>query len=163
MTEANKQSLITEEMKANIGKEGPPTTLEVEKTGIRMFARAVGHTDQIYYDEEYAKSKGHRSLVAPPAYFGTPIYNPQRGGGGGGANIRLPDGRVLRGLDGGREFEYTDVEICAGDVLTAVSKTVDITEREGRLGPMLITRRETTYTNQNGEVVCRAYGTSLQY
>jgi hypothetical protein len=26
----------------------------------------------------------------------------------------------------------------------------------------VITRRETTYTNQNGEVVARAYGTNLQ-
>lgn len=156
-------SLITEEMRANIGKEGPPSTLEVEKTGIRMFARAVGHTDQIFYDEEYARSKGHRSLVAPPAYFGTPIYNPLRGGGAGGANQVGAGGRILRGLDGGREFDYTGVEICAGDVLTAVSKTVDLSERDSRLGKMLISRRETTYTNQNGEVVCRAYGTSLQY
>ena len=159
----DKQSFITDEMRASICKEGPPQTLEVEKTGIRMFARAVGHTDQIYYDEEYAKSKGHRSLVAPPAYFGTSIYNPERSGGAGGANTRLADGRVLRGLDGGREFDYTGVEICAGDILTAVSKTVDISERESRLGMMMITRRETTYTNQNGEVVARAYGTTLQY
>jgi hypothetical protein len=40
---------------------------------------------------------------------------------------------------------------------------VDISERKSSLGMMLITRRETTYTNQNGEVVARAYGTSLQY
>ena len=158
------ESLITDQMRQSIGKEGPPQTLEVEKTGIRMFARAVGHTDQIYYDEEYAKSKGHRSLVAPPAYFGTPIFNPpNRGEGGGGQNTPGPDGRILRGLDGGREFDYTGVEICAGDVLTAVSKTVDISERKSSLGLMMITRRETTYTNQNGEVVCRAYGTVLQY
>ena len=157
------QSLITDEMRANIGKEGPPSTLEVEKTGIRMFARAVGHTDQIYFDEAYAKSKGHRSLVAPPAYFGTAIYNPQRGTQTGGGNQTGPGGRVMRGLDGGREFDYTGVEICAGDTLTAVSKTVDISERESRLGMMMITRRQTTYTNQNGEVVCRAYGTTLQY
>ena len=158
-----KQSLITDEMRANIGKEGTPQTLEVEKTGIRMFARAVGHADQIYYDEAYAKSKGHRSLVAPPAYFGTSIYNPLRGGATGGGNQTGPGGRIMRGLDGGREFDYTGVEICAGDLLTAVSKTVDITERESRLGMMMITRRETTYTNQNGEVVCRAYGTVLNY
>ena len=158
-----KQSLITDEMRASIGKESPPTTLEVEKTGIRMFARAVGHTDQIYYDEEYAKSKGHRSIVAPLAYFGTAIYNPVRGGQAGGGNQVGAGGRVMRGLDGGREFEYTGVEICAGDTLTAVSKTVDISERESRLGTMMITRRETTYTNQNGEVVCRAYGTVLNY
>ena len=163
MTQENKQSLITDEMRASIGKEGPPTTLEVEKTGIRMFARAVGHTDQIYFDEEYAKSKGHRSLVAPLAYFGTAIYNPQRGGQTGGGNQVGAGGRVMRGLDGGREFDYTGVEICAGDILTAVSKTVDISERESRLGVMMITRRETTYTNQNGEVVCRAYGTVLNY
>jgi hypothetical protein len=31
------------------------------------------------------------------------------------------------------------------------------------MGLMLITRRETTYTNQNGEVVCRGYGTGLTY
>jgi hypothetical protein len=75
----------------------------------------------------------------------------------------LPNGRVLRGLDGGREFEYTGVEICAGDVLTAVSKTVDLSERKSSLGMMMITRRQTTYTNQNGEVVAHVYGTSLQY
>jgi acyl dehydratase len=162
--ESEPESIITDEMRANVGKEGPPQTLEVDKTAIRMFARAVGHTDQIYYDEAYAKSKGHRSLVAPPAFFGTGIYNPQRGGGGGGgANMTLPNGRVLRGLDGGREFQYTGVEICAGDVLTAVSKTVDISERKSSLGMMMITRRETTYTNQNGEVVARVYGTALQY
>jgi acyl dehydratase len=158
------ESLITDQMRENIGKEGPPQTLEVEKTGIRMFARAVGHTDQIYYDAEYAKSKGHRSLVAPPAYFGTPIYNPAtRGDAGGGQNTPGPGGRIMRGLDGGREFDYTGIEICAGDILTAVSKTVDISERKSSLGMMMITRRETTYTNQNGEVVCRAYGTVLQY
>ena len=161
--ETESESIITDEMRANVGKEGPPQTLEVTTTAIRMFARAVGHTDQVYYDEAYAKSKGHRSIVAPPAFFGTGIYNPQHGGGAGGANLTLPNGRVLRGLDGGREFQYTGVEICAGDVLTAVSKTVDLSERKSSLGMMLITRRETTYTNQNGEVVARAYGTSLQY
>ena len=28
---------------------------------------------------------------------------------------------------------------------------------------MVITRRETTFTNQKGEVVCRAYNTILTY
>jgi acyl dehydratase len=151
------QSRITDEMRATIGREGPPTRLDVEKAAIRMFARAVGYTDPIFYDEDYAKSKGHRSLVAPPGFLGTPIFNPNamRGGGGGG-----PQGRAL---NGGNEWEYTGVEICAGDTLTAVGKVVSIDERRSSLGTLVITRRETTYTNQNGEVVCRAYGTGLQY
>ena len=176
------ESLITDEMRASIGREGPPVRHEVDKTGIRMFARAVGHIDLIFFDEEHAKSKGHRSIVAPPGYLGATVARPGspagpvaamgmgagagpgaggagRGGGSGGG--RRP-GRVL---NGGNDYEYTGIDICAGDVLTGVSKTVSIDEAaSGSLGAkMLITRRETVYTNQNGEVVCRAYGTSLQY
>ena len=156
------ESLITEEMRASIGREGPPAKLELDKTAIRMFARAVGHSDLIFFDEAYAKSKGHRSLVAPPGYLGTPIFNPAAPPGGPGAPSRA-GGRPMRALNGGSEYEYTGIDICAGDILTAVSKTVDLQERDGRLGKMLITRRETAYTNQNGEVVCRSYGTSIQY
>lgn len=48
--------LITDEMRATIGKESDPTTSEVDRTAIRMFARSVGHTDPIYYDEAAAKA-----------------------------------------------------------------------------------------------------------
>ena len=33
----------------------------------------------------------------------------------------------------------------------------------GILDDLMITRRETVYTNQNSEIVCRVYGTALQY
>jgi acyl dehydratase len=147
-------------MRATIGVEGPPTLMDVDKTGIRMFARAVGYTDPVFYDEEYAKAHGHRSLVAPPGFLGAAQYNPNAARPQAGGAAR---GRQGGGLDGGIEREYTGVEICAGDVLSAVGKIVSITERPSRLGQMVITRRETTYTNQNGEVVCRAYGTILTY
>src|SRR4051794_28826159 len=153
------ESAITDEMRASVGVEGAPTLSDVDKTGIRMFARAVGYTDQRFYDEAYAKSKGYRSLLAPPGYLGTAQYNPNatRPMGGPGR------GRTGGGLDGGVERKYTGVDICAGDVLSAVGKIVDISERPSRLGMMVITRRETTFTNQNGEVVCRAYNTILTY
>jgi hypothetical protein len=162
VTQQEEETLITDEMRASLNQEGPPARLEVEKTSCRMFARAVGHTDLIFYDESYAKGKGHRSIVAPPGYLGTPIFTPNSGGftGPGGTS---PSGRPLRALNGGTEFEYTDVDICAGDTITAVTKVVDLSERRSSLGLMLITRRETTYTNQDGEVVCRSYGTGLTY
>src|SRR5581483_1418540 len=70
-------SVITDEMRSWIGREAPPVVCEVDKWTLRMFARAVGHTDLVFYDEEYAKSKGYRSLLAPPGYLGTPIYDPR--------------------------------------------------------------------------------------
>ena len=165
MTQA-RQSVITEEMRAAIGVEGPPVTLEVEKTNCRMFARAVGHADPIFYDEAAAKARGFRSIVAPPGFLGTPIFSPGRGGGApgemGGRGFNIPYKRVL---NGGTEYEYfpeNDV-ICAGDTITARSKISGFEETEGSLGPMLITKRETTYTNQHGKLVAKMYGTVIQY
>lgn len=166
MTQEAKQSVITDEMRAAIGVEGPPMTLEVEKTNCRMFARSVGHTDPIFYDEAAAKARGYRGIVAPPGFMGTPIFNPSRPPGApgemGGRGYSIPYKRVL---NGGTDYEYFPDEgvICAGDTITARSKVTSFDEREGSLGPMLITTRETTYTNQDGKVVAKMYGTVIQY
>jgi len=163
------RSVITDEMRAAIGKEGPATVMDVEKTNCRMFARAVGHTDAIFYDEAAAKARGYRSIVAPPGFLGTPIFRP--GGAAavpgemGGRGFSVPYKRVL---NGGTDYEYFpdgpdgDV-ICAGDTITARTRIVGFEEAEGSLGPMLITRRETVYTNQHGKVVAKMHGTVIQY
>ena len=153
-------SVITDKMRAEIGVESGPVTFEVDKTACRMFARAVGYTDPLYYDEEYARSRGYRSIPAPVGFLGHPIYNPnapQRAGG-----YFRTDTPLKRVLNGGTDIEYLDT-VCAGDVLTATSKLVDLSEREGRLGPMLVSVTETTYRDQDGKVVARVRGTGIQY
>ena len=156
--------LVTQQMRDAVGVEGPPTTLEVDKTAVRMFARSVGHTDPVFYDEEEAKRRGFRSLPAPPGYLGTPIFNPTNsdatfGGRRGGPQI---DSGLKRRLNGGTDIEYLG-DICAGDTLTSRSKIADVVERAGSLGPMLITTTQTTYTNQDGKVVAISRGTGIQY
>ena len=165
MTQAP-NSVITDEMRAAVGVDGPAVTLEVEKTNCRMFARAVGHTDPIFYDESAAKARGFRGIVAPPGFMGTPVFRPGSTGGApgemGGRGFSLPYKRVL---NGGTDYEYfpeTDA-ICAGDTITARSRISGFEETEGSLGPMLITTRETTYTNQDGKLVARMRGTVIQY
>lgn len=167
MTTAN--SVITDEMRAAVGVDGPPALLEVEKTNCRMFARAVGHTDPIFYDEAAAKARGYRSIVAPPGFLGTPAFSPQASAGApgefGGRRFSVPYRRVL---NGGTEYEYfpdppAGDAICAGDTITARARIAGFEETTGSLGPMLITRRETTYTNQDGKVVAKLYGTTIQY
>ncbi len=153
-------SVITDAMRADIGKESEPVTIEVDKTACRMFARSVGYTDPVYYDEEYARSKGYRSIPAPFAFLGHPIYNPnapQRLGG-----YFRTDTPFKRILNGGTDISYFDT-VCAGDVLTATSKLADISERQSRLGPMLITVTEFTFRNQYGKVVATMRGTGIQY
>jgi hypothetical protein len=157
------QSHITEEMRASIGREGPPSLREVSRWGIRMFARSVGYTDPIFYDVEEARKRGHRDLVAPPGYLGTPIFNPRAAEGGEMGAPRSRPGGMTRGLNGGNEYEYLDT-IVAGDVLEARSRTVDIQERIASIGPMIITTSETVYTRVgDGKVVAKARGTGISY
>ncbi len=157
MTQA---SLITDELRAAIGRESPPVTYEVDNLGCRQFARSVGYTDPVFFDEEYAKSQGHRGIVAPPGFLGHPIFNPAkpaRGPETPGLNIPLK-----RVLNGGTDVEYFD-EICAGDVLTGAMKISDIQEREGRMGPMLIVSTETNFKNKAGKTVAIMRGTAIRY
>ena len=159
-------SVITDEMRAMIGKESEPLTIEVDKTAIRMFARAVGHTDLIYYDEAYAKSKGHRSLVCPPGFVGHAIHSPLKPSGIIGSSVTSQPGfkASFRGvLNGGTEFEYYGEDICAGDVLKGASKIADFRERPGALGKMLFVITETNYTNQDGKLVATQRGTAIMY
>jgi hypothetical protein len=147
-------------MRGDIGKESEPVTFEVDKTACRMFARSVGYTDPLYYDEDHARSKGYRSILAPVGFLGHAVYNPnapQRLGG-----YFRTDTPFKRVLNGGTDIEYFDT-VCAGDVLIAISKVVDLSERESRLGPMLISVTESTYRNQDGKVVAVARGTGIQY
>ena len=162
-------SVITEEMQSAVGVEGAPVVLEVEKANCRMFARAVGHTDPIFYDESAAQARGYRSIVAPPGFLGTPVFSSGGAqaapGEAGGRRFSVPYKRVL---NGGTEYEYfpdppDGDAICAGDTITSRTKIAGFEETEGSLGPMLITSRETTYTNQDGKIVAKLYGTMIQY
>jgi hypothetical protein len=50
-----------------------------------------------------------------------------------------------------------------GDVITSESRLAEYSEREGRLGLMLFTTTEDTWTNQNDEVVKRTRTTLIRY
>ena len=49
-----------------IGYRFPTMRWEVEKGRLRFFAKAIGETRPEYVDEEAARAKGYRSLLAPP-------------------------------------------------------------------------------------------------
>jgi len=166
---AETESVITNEMRAAIGVESEPWTVEVDKTSVRMFARAVGYTDPLFYDEDVAKSKGYRSLPCPPHFLGTPVFNPAGSDPTFGSprrgvrNFEIP---YKRRLNGGTDVEYFNQgpadAICAGDVLQATTKVASFTERTGSIGPMLITNTETIY-RRDGAVIAVARGTGIAY
>ena len=156
-----KDSVITDEMRAAIGKESEPVTHEIDNTGCRQFARAVGYTDPIFYDEAAAKARGYRSIVAPAGFLGHPVTIPGKSAPRGPEALGFQT-NLKRVLNGGTDFEYF-AEVCSGDVLTATMKISDIAEREGRLGQMLVVSTETTYKDKAGKTVCIMRGGLIRY
>jgi hypothetical protein len=153
------EPLITDELRSLLGRDWPPVHLEVDRASIRMWARAVGFDDLMYYDEAHARELGFERLPAPPGFVGTPRYRP--GEAEPGPPIRGLHPRLTRSLNGGTEFESV-APILAGDELTATTRIVDLKERAGSVGRMLIITRETTY-RRGSDVVARMRATVINY
>jgi len=150
-------SVITEEMRSMIDVESDETVYEIEKEPIRRWADAIGDPNPLYRNEEYAKKKRYRSIIGPPAFvdqYSFPVKLGQRQ-----ARIISP---FTRKLNGGDEYEFF-IPVQAGDTVTSTTKLVELLEREGRLGKMLIQIYETTYKNQNGEAVVKSRNTDISY
>jgi len=153
-------SVLTDDMRAKIGVESEPVPHEVDNTGCRQFARSVGYTDPVFFDEGYARTKGLRGIRAPYGFLGHPIVVPGKPTAAHPAtSLNIPYKRVL---NGGTDIEYFQ-DVFAGDALTATSKISDLTEREGKMGPMLIISTETTFRNLDGEVVAVQRGAAIRY
>ncbi len=58
------EGLLTDDLRALIGKPWPPVVFEVERTGIRMWARAVGFEDLVYHDERTAQRARLRGVAS---------------------------------------------------------------------------------------------------
>jgi hypothetical protein len=157
---------ITPAMRAVIGVESPSWRYDVTTTSVRAFARGVGYTDLVYFDEDAAKKAGYRSLPCPPTYLGTPVFIPGRSNdtfsGPNNTGPRLEHG-LRNVLDGGTETEYF-ADICAGDTLTVSSAVSDLAVKESKAtGKMLVITTETTYVNQSGTVVAKQRSQGLFY
>jgi acyl dehydratase len=150
-----KESLITSEVKAAIGVEvtGPPELIELK--AIKDFAKAINWPDPpnpLYFDEKYAKKTGFGGIIAPWSFYTSLGREVPR--------QRLPLHPARVGMNGGNDYEYF-LPIRPGDVIITRSKIVDIVEREGRAGKLIITVSERTFTNQRGEVVGISRGTGI--
>lgn len=138
--------------KNKIGHEFPSFDVEIEKGRLRFFAKAIGETNPIYTDESAARSVGYKAIPAPPTFmFSVDLEGPELL-----PVLDLLDLDIGRILHGSQEFEYLG-QIYAGDRITQQSKIVDIFDKKG--GALEFVVQESTYTNQNEELVGRAQQT----
>lgn len=154
--------VITDDMAGLIGTQSAPVIMEVERGAIRRYAEAVGDPNPLYSDVEYARKSKYGEMICPPGFFGWPT---KRRGMAEGPRLRdmIAKAGPRRVVDNGGELEFM-LPMRAGDTLTAVTKNADIYEEVGRSGNrLLLVIRETTYMNQNGDVVAKSRSRGLYF
>jgi acyl dehydratase len=159
------ESHITDEMRAALDTESAPWMVEVERGAIRQFARSTGSTNPIYYDLEAAKAAGHPDLPAPPGFLGRYVFLPGESDAtfsNPKASEGFPVGEFQNILNGGQSAR-TYRRVYAGETLTGTSKFTNLTERQGRLGPMIIVDGVQTFRDNDGKVVAEFRETTIHY
>jgi hypothetical protein len=154
----------------------------VDPTSIMLFASAIGETNPIYYDEDYAAKTPLGGVIAPPSFaiasaHWDPDYflrgvrripppkprpaapapeaaaSPAPGGGGGG--------NLTRVLHGEQRFVYHQ-PMRPGMRLTVTQKRGRSWSKEGkRGGTMNFSESITEYRDQNGELVTTAISVGI--
>jgi hypothetical protein len=118
---------------------------------------AVEETD-VVVPEEFNPFAWAVVEATPPAALTIPLEDPDR--------IEKLAGVAGPGLrhqvHGGISVEY-GVRMVVGDVVTSVTTLEDYSERDGRLGHMLVTTTLDAWTTETGDVVKRSRLTFIRY
>ncbi len=172
-------SWISNEMRALVGRTfgSRRSSAPISLSDIRKWAIAIYYPEvppRLFWDEEYAATTSHGSVVAPEefnpfAWFTAegPVIAPtwegpiRDSGPESAFGVKGPDTTFI--LNGGMEVSH-GVRMKPGDVITSSETTLlDYQERQSRLGLMLITRTETTWTNQSDQMVKVTRGVGIRY
>ena len=141
------QSVVTDAMRRAVGVESEPKTHLVEAGAIRKFADAIGDPSPAY------RGTADGGAVAPPTFLRSLDAGPAT------AVFESPYPDLL---DGGSEWEYAR-PVRAGDRIAVTETLVDVAEKSGRLGPMLLATWETRYVDDSGATVATQRNTLVYY
>ena len=152
--------VITDTARSLIGVEQEPAVVEVDKSALRKFARAIAWPDDpnpLYFDEQYASKSSFGGLIAAPTFCTSFPWLM------GLLNLVNPSmGKYRVGLAGGNEYEMLE-PVRPGDVLTAMPVLASLQEKprdDG--GVMLVIVLQASFYNQSNVHVLTATQTLLR-
>lgn len=132
----------------HIGRVSDTHSVDVEKGRLKFFARVIGETDPIYFDEFAARAAGYRSIPAPPTFvFSLELEQPDPFKMLD--ELGIPLGKVLHAE---QTFNYHE-PVCAGDTITLQSEITDIYDKKGGALEFLV--QEFTAKNQDDTLVAK--------
>lgn len=159
-------SAIPPELQALVGKELRPSAVDIDRAGVRMWARSTGQANAIYYDVEVARAAGHPDLPCPPGFLGRYVFLPgltdDTSSVPATPSFLPPVGDYTRNLHGSLGVR-TFRRLYAGERLTVTSRIEGVSERDSRVGRMIRVDTIDTYRDESGAVVAQKFDTVLYY
>jgi len=141
-------------LRQNIGRCGKPLTTEVDKSAVRKFARAIGETNPLYFDPDYAVTTRFGAIIAPPTFVAAlmsmdlpPLPDPPVT-----FTVTLHTDDVME--------QFAPIQV--GDVITSVPKLADAFVKTGRNGEMLFTTFANELSNSDDALVATVAWTKVQ-
>ncbi len=137
---------------------------EVTKRDVRRFAQAIGETNPLCFDEEYAKSTSYGGIIAPPLFcqmFTFEDVPPDRLPSDGSPteiDVPIPAHRTVGGASSYEIFQ----RVRPGDCITVRSTVKDVFTKEGHSGRLYFVVVETEFTNQRAESVAKETATYIK-
>ena len=146
---------LTDEARRNLGRERVSVSDPVSLRQIKEYLAGTGDWHPLHRDPDFARGTGYGGIVAPALYFlgacREIVPEDQLGEDGQYRDFGVP-GVHGRSLAGEEEFElFAPVRV--GDVLTSRERVVDLQEKSGRSGKLVLVVVETEFENQRGEKI----------
>jgi acyl dehydratase len=131
--------------KRHIGMRLPVFSASADAWRLRFFAKAIGETNPVYFDEAAAHDAGYPALPLPPTFLFSLEF--EQSSTAWRDELGIVPSRILHGE---QSFAYHRMAY-AGDVLRYESRVADIYDKKN--GALWFIVRETRVTNQRGEHV----------
>jgi len=118
------------------------------REAIARFARSIGETNPLYFDEEFARTTRHGAIIAPPSIHIYLIF------------ACTPETDWMRTpgtINAGQVWSY-NIPARAGDTIRLEARALDRFIKKDRLFVV----HDNTFFNQHGDVICNGRGWTIR-
>lgn len=150
-------SAITKEIRGVLGVEVGPHIYKIEEWMIQRFADVVGDLNPLWRDKTSAEKTGYRNVIASPTFVANFCRLIEQDDWVLSVPCPLP-----RALAGGCEIENFK-PVMPEDMISVTGKLVDVQEKKGKAGKLLLLIFERVYKNQRREIVTKTRRTIIRY
>ena len=155
-------TLLTPEVKAWAGRDYPEFDVTITRRDIQKFAHATGETNPLHFDVDAAQSAGYRDVVAPAMFYVLlriePYHLRHRDEleADGSPSEDIPPLASARAMAGLTELTI-NAAFVAGDTVRCRKQLLDVTEKQGRSGPLVFLHFLHQYDVEDAPVVIERF------